>query len=44
MVSLNDLPLLALGLVISAGVGFLFWALYHLAWEGHTTRTSRRSR
>jgi hypothetical protein len=44
MVSLNSLPLLALGVVISAGLGFLFWALYHLAGEAQATSTSRRGR
>ena len=44
MVSLNELPLLALGVVVSAGVGFLFWALYHLASEAHATSMSRRER
>lgn len=44
MVSLNDVPLLALGVVVSAGLGFLFWTLYHLATEAHATNTSRRER
>ena len=30
MVSLKELPLLALGVVVSVGLGFLFWALFHL--------------
>ncbi|HEX3985768.1 MAG TPA: hypothetical protein VHX13_04080 [Acidobacteriaceae bacterium] len=37
--SLNELPLLALGLVVSVGMGFLLWALYHLAGEAHHNRT-----
>lgn len=44
MVSLDELPLLVLGVVVSAGVGFLFWTLYHLAMEAHATSTSRRNR
>jgi len=42
MVPLKDLPLLALGIVVSAGVGFLFWTLYHLAKDAHTSSLSRR--
>jgi hypothetical protein len=44
MVSLNELPLLALGVVVSVGLGFLFWTLYHLTWEGHANTRTRRSR
>lgn len=44
MVSLNSLPLLTLGIVVVAGVGFLLWTLYHLAWEARASRTTRRSR
>ncbi|MFZ0633708.1 MAG: hypothetical protein WA399_06125 [Acidobacteriaceae bacterium] len=44
MVSLAELPLLALGVVVSVGVGFLFWTLYHLAWEAHANFRTRRSR
>jgi hypothetical protein len=43
MVSLRELPLLALGVVVSVGVGFLFWMLFHLNGEAHAKRT-RRSR
>lgn len=35
MVSLNELPMVALGIVVAAGVGFLLWTLYHLTWEAH---------
>jgi hypothetical protein len=41
MVSLKELPLLALGVVVSVGVGFLFWALFHLTGETRRTRRSR---
>ncbi|MGA8529331.1 MAG: hypothetical protein WB622_06420 [Acidobacteriaceae bacterium] len=44
MVSLGELPLLALGVLVSVGLGFLFWMLYHLAWEAHSTSRTRRSR
>lgn len=44
MVSLNELPLLVLGVVVSAGVGFLFWTLYHLAMEAYATSAGRRDR
>jgi hypothetical protein len=44
MMALDELPALALGIVVTAGVGFLIWALYHLALETHPTGTDRRSR
>lgn len=44
MVFLRELPLLVLGVVVSAGLGFLLWALYRLACEAHPPKTTRRSR
>lgn len=43
MLFVRDLPLVALGVVVLAGVGFLFWTLFHLAWEARANNT-RRSR
>ncbi|MGA7524409.1 MAG: hypothetical protein WBW84_18295 [Acidobacteriaceae bacterium] len=42
--SLKQLPLLALGVLVSVGLGFLLWTLYHLAWEAHANSRARRSR
>lgn len=44
MVSLNELPLLALGALVSAGLGFLFWMLCHLTGEANSRSRARRSR
>jgi len=44
MVSFKELPLLVLGVLVSAGVGFLFWTLYHLSWEAHASNRTRRTR
>jgi hypothetical protein len=33
MVALKQLPFLTLGVAVSVGIGFLFWTLYHLAWD-----------
>lgn len=35
MLEADRLSLLALGVVVSIGVGFLLWTLYHLISESH---------
>jgi hypothetical protein len=44
MVSINDLPLVVLGVLVLAGMGFLLWALYRMTWEAHANSRTRRSR